>query len=106
MTQPGAALELEAHPMLVEFTSKGGGRPGALSGRRNLTGRVEQYIIGHQTGIDGTGSGFTCNSNVTSANPHGAGSSSGPCTNLMKDVPFERAINVFPKRLITFLVMR
>lgn len=106
MTQAGAALEVEAHPMLVEFTSKGGGRPGALGGRRYLTGRVDQYIIGHQTGDGGAAPSFTCNTTVTSADPVGTASSSGPCTNLMKDIPFENAKTVFPRRLTKFLVMR
>ena len=103
--QAGTALEVEDHPMLVEFESRGGGRPGQKSGPRHLTGRVHQYLVAHQP-TTGNDVRFTCHTNVTSLNVNGAGSSTGPCVNLMKDVPFENALSAFPQRLLAFSIAR
>ncbi|CAN0535528.1 unnamed protein product [Ectocarpus sp. 12 AP-2014] len=106
--QAGTALEVEDHPMLVEFESRGGGRPGHKSDRRHLTGRVHQFLVAHQatTGDSIPSVRFTCNETVTADDVHGAESSSGPCLNLMKAVPFENALSPFPPRLLTMCINR
>lgn len=106
--QAGTALEVEDHPMLVEFESRGGGRPGHKSDRRHLTGRVHQFLVAHQatTGDSIPSVRFTCNQTVTADDVHGAESSSGPCLNLMKAVPFENALSPFPPRLLTMCINR
>ena len=96
--QAGTALEVEDHPMLVEFMSRGGGRPGQKSDRRHLTGRIHMYLVEHQPTTD-SGVRSTCHTNVTSLNVNGAGSSLGPCVNLMRmcrsRMRYHRSLNAF-----------
>lgn len=104
LTKPGVDLALEENLLLLNYKTRGGGRPSALAAN-HLKQSADAVLLAHKRG-DGRNT-FTCNKKVTVDDVYGHGSEvSPPVLAVMGDLPYEGASTDIPTRALQFLINR